>query len=249
MLETDYLVNHPQSKIDLSRGAVQRASIADRFRRQIVGDSSHLEDGGLAVDALRLIRRDGLVENPDYHDIVNSDPVFKSVAQRLASVSGNIAKLAALDKAMHNSLGEPPGLTRLDGLKMTPAELAERVLGEDEWTEFDVAAGPPRVGPSDDPDARPETRVHYVSLDVVVDLIHRSLARGQAVVWGATDNHALLIYGADYDADGRPLAYWIKDSFAPYTYRAPAAEIHRRLTDVTVAEPAATPQAPMASRN
>ena len=70
----------------------------------------------------------------------------------------------------------------------------------------------------------------------MIDLIHQSLARGEAVVWGSTD-HALLIYGGDYDRDGRPLSYLIKDSLAPFTYRASAEKIHRILHDVTVALP------------
>ena len=70
----------------------------------------------------------------------------------------------------------------------------------------------------------------------MIDLIHQSLARGEAVVWGSTD-HALLIYGGEYDRDGRPLSYLIKDSLAPFTYRASAEKIRRILHDVTVALP------------
>jgi hypothetical protein len=73
-----------------------------------------------------------------------------------------------------------------------------------------------------------------VPLDIMIDLIHQSLADGRAVVWGSTD-HALLIYGGDYDRQGKPLSYLIKDSFAPYTYRRSAEEVHRILNDVTVA--------------
>ena len=60
--------------------------------------------------------------------------------------------------------------------------------------------------------------------------------RGEAVVWGSTD-HALLIYGGDCDRDGKPLSYLIKDSLAPYTYRASAEKMHRIVHDVTVALP------------
>ena len=68
----------------------------------------------------------------------------------------------------------------------------------------------------------------------MIDLIHQSLADGRAVVWGSSD-HALLIYGGDYDKEGKPLSYLIKDSFAPYTYRRSADDVHRVLNDVTVA--------------
>ena len=89
-------------------------------------------------------------------------------------------------------------------------------------------------GLSRDPDARADTLVMYVNLDRLVGLIHESLAQGTAVVAG-TDDHSFLIYGADYDGDGKPLSYLIKDSLAPFLYRESADELHGKLNDVTVA--------------
>ena len=240
MLETNYLVTHPVSRIALSRGVLQRFSIQDRFQREITGNSTHLEDGGLAVDALLLIRQNGLVGSTDFHEVVDSDPVFADLSRRLARVAGADDKLKALDVALARDLGAAPAAARLDGRTLTPEQLAKAVLGDKVWTEYDVTRedAAPRVNRSDDPDARPETLVHNVDLRTAVALIHDSLARGEAVVWGSTDNHALLIYGADYDAEGRAVAYWVKDSFAPYTRREAAEEVHKVLTDVTVAAPA-----------
>jgi hypothetical protein len=72
-------------------------------------------------------------------------------------------------------------------------------------------------------------------LSKLIALIRASLKRGEAVVWGSTD-HALLIFGADYDADGAPLAYWVKDSEPPYVSRMDAADLHKDLNDVTVTD-------------
>ena len=115
------------------------------------------------------------------------------------------------------------------------------MLGHKTWTEFDLAQdGVEGWGPSHDPDARPDTRVRYVPLDRMITLIHESLRRGEAVVSGTKD-HALLIYGADYDAEGRPMSYLIKDSLAPYLYRQDAEAVHRSLNDVTVSSDASDP--------
>jgi hypothetical protein len=104
-----------------------------------------------------------------------------------------------------------------------------------ECSEFDLSPdGSVAWGSSPDLYVRPETRVKFVKLEVLIDLIHQSLARGQAVVWGSPD-HALLIYGGDYDRDGKPLFYLVKDSFEPHTYRENADELHKILHDVTVA--------------
>jgi hypothetical protein len=235
MLETNYMEAHPGSKIELSRGALQREAIADRLRRLAKGGPAYLEEGGIAIDALALIRADGLVAEGDFHDFVDADPVFATLARRVRAASGEAAKLKALDGALDARLGAPPAKTHLDGRVLTPPELAKAVVGDGAWAEYDLSRdGVARVGRSEDPDARPGAIVHYAPLSTLIDLIHGSLKRGQAVVWGSTDDHALLIFGGDYDVQGRPISYWVKDSFAPYVYRAPAEQIHRQLTDVTV---------------
>jgi hypothetical protein len=233
MLETNYRVRHPDSHVEFSRGAVQRYAIADRLRRFASGESRHLDDGGLAVEALALVRSDGLLADADYHDFIDSQPLYESLSRQL-SASPELSLIDAALKPM-------PALTHLDDKPMAPAALAKAVLGDQTWSEYDLAAdGETRVGPSSDPDARPETRVHYAPLPQLIGLIHASLKRGEAVVWG-TKEHALLIFGADYDSDGAPLAYWVKDSEPPYIYRSPAADVHKVLTDVTVTDaPAAT---------
>ncbi len=234
MLETNYMVRHPGSKIALSRAALQVDSISDRFRRRIHGEPIRLEEGGLAVEAIALIRQNGLFDQGDFHDVVDSDPVFSSVESKLTSFENSADKEKALGGELKASLGAPPKMTHLDGGAISPGQLARAVLDGKTWTEFDLSRdGFEGWGPSHDPDARPETRVQYVGLDEMIDLIHQSLARGEAVVWGSVD-HALVIYGGDYDANGKPLSYLIKDSLPPYTYRASAEAIHGMLNDVTV---------------
>jgi hypothetical protein len=235
MLETNYMVRHPGSRIELSRAAVQFDAISDRLHRVARGQTVALEEGGLAVEALDLARRGGLIDRSDYHDVVDSDPVFQSAREAIERNASPENKESAVDRELSTALGAKPDATHLDGQRVSPKRLAEAVLRGESWTEFDLAgANDNGWGPSHDPDALPDTRVRYVRLDAMIDLIHQSLRRGEAVVWGTTD-HALLIYGADYDRDGRPLSYLIKDSLPPYIYRANAEAIHAKLHDVTVA--------------
>ena len=235
MLETNYMVRHPGSQITLSRGALERDAIEDRFLRLIRGEPRNLENGGLAVEALALIRQNGLLAEGDFHHVLDDpDPIFSAIEQELARYADPAGRRKALDEALKTTFGAKPPTTHLDGDRLSPAEFARAVLGQEHWAEFDLARhGVEGWGPPHDPDARPETRVMYVKLDQMIDLIHRSLARGEAVVWGSED-HALMIYGGEYAKDGTPLSYWIKDSLAPYTYRAGAETIHRELNDVTV---------------
>lgn len=235
MLETNYMVRHPGSQIALSRGALERDAIADRFLRLIRGEPRNLQNGGLAVEALALIRQNGLLAEDDFHDVLDDPgPIFSAIERKLGRYADPASRGRALDAALNTMLGARPTTTHLDGDALSPGELARAALGQERWAEFDLARdGVEGWGPPHDSDARPETRVMYVKLDKMIDLIHRSLARGEAVVWGSKD-HALMIYGGDYAKDGAPLSYWVKDSFPPYTYRASAETIHRELNDVTV---------------
>ena len=234
MLETNYTVRHPGSQVALSRGALQRDEIADRFLRLIRGEPRNLDNGGLAVEALALIRQNGLLAEDNFHDVLDPDPIFRGIEQHLAHQADPAGRRKELDETLKTMLGAKPTTTYLDGDALSPAELARAVLGQERWVEFDLARdGVEGWGSPHDPDARPETRVMYVKLNRMIDLIHHSLARGEAVVWGSKD-HALMIYGGDYAQDGTALSYWIKDSLAPYTYRADAETIHGKLNDVTV---------------
>jgi hypothetical protein len=229
MLETNYMQQHPGERIELSRAALQRDAIADRFRRFLRGEPKSLRDGGLAVEALALIHEHGLVVQSDFHDIVPSAPALESIDETLSD-----DKPEALDEALRATLGDKPLRTHLGSATVDPRTLARAMVGGRRWVEFDRSPdGAEGWGPSRDPDARADTRVRYAPLDRLIDLIHRSLKRGEAVVSGTTD-HAMLIYGAEYDEGGRPIAYLIKDSLAPYTYRLKAEDMHASLTDVTV---------------
>ena len=139
MLETNYLARHPGSQIELSRAALQVGTIADRFTRRIRGEPGRLEDGGLAVEALGLIQQRGLVARGDFHDVVEPAPIFSSIDDKLSRAADPGEKLNVLDAELKAALGEPPGVTHLDGEALRPDELARAVLGRNEWVEFDLS--------------------------------------------------------------------------------------------------------------
>ncbi len=243
MLETNYMSRHPGAHVEFSRGELQRDAVADRFRRLVHGEGGapSADQGGLAVEALALIRENGLIERGDFHDAVNVDPIIATLKQTLAQETEPQRQERALDNQLTAALGPRPATTHLEGKPVNPVALARAALAGETWTEFDLARdGAQGWGPSHDPDARPETRVRYVALDALVALIHKSLAQREAVVAGTTD-HAFLVYGADYDRDGKPLGYLVKDSLPPYLYRVEADALHQELNDVTVAVDGSSP--------
>lgn len=243
MLETNYMSRHPGAHVEFSRGDLQRDAVADRFHRLVHGEgrAPRADDGGLAVEALALIRENGLVERGDFHEVMNVDAAVETLKQALAQESEPQRQDRVLDDRLTAALGAKPETTHLEGRPLSPDALARTVLGGETWTEFDLSRdGAEGWGPSHDPDARPETRVRYVALDALTALIHKSLARREAVVAGTAD-HAFLVYGADYDRDGEPIAYLVKDSLPPYLYRVDAEALREELNDVTVAVETSSP--------
>ena len=113
MLESNYMHRHPGEAIELSRAALQRAAIRDRFRRLIRGEPSRLDDGGLAVEALALIRENGLVKREDFHGIVNTEPVISTISERLADYPAREDKQRALKSELAAHLGGEPAATHL----------------------------------------------------------------------------------------------------------------------------------------
>src|SRR5271166_7017990 len=114
MLETNYTVRHPGSQVALSRGALQRDEIADRFLRLIRGEPRNLENGGLAVEALALIRQNGLLAEDDFHHVLDDpDPIFSAIEQELARYADPAGRRKALDEALKTMFGAKPTTTHL----------------------------------------------------------------------------------------------------------------------------------------
>ena len=139
MLETNYLVRHPGSQISLSRGAMQVEAVEDRLERLVRGESTNLSEGGLGVEALALIRKDGMVAQPDFRDIVDLNPIAGAIEKDLARIPDRPAKEKALREEVPVKLGVVPEVTHLDGQVVSADQMARAVTDGYEWTEFDLS--------------------------------------------------------------------------------------------------------------
>ena len=74
-----------------------------------------------------------------------------------------------------------------------------------------------------------------MSLEKIILKIHDSLKSGFPVTYG-TNNHAMLIYGAEYSADGNPTVYYIKNSYSDYFYKANPEALHGTIVEITTLE-------------
>ena len=115
------MARHPGAHVEFSRAALERDALADRFHRLIRGEPGDPGDGGLAVEALALIRQNGLVERDDFHDVVDDGPVLASLKETVASPArARARKERSIDDALTAALGVKPTTTHLEGRLREP---------------------------------------------------------------------------------------------------------------------------------
>jgi hypothetical protein len=110
--------------------------------------------------------------------------------------------------------------------------LADELLKDQTW----VAFAPGRHegwGDHPDSDARPETRAYEMPLEKITNLIREALRDNRPVTY-AGNGHSVMIYGASYDEAGKPLKYFIKDSYPSFFYEATPSKLHREMLEVTL---------------
>ncbi len=107
MLETNYLVKNPGSKLELSRRAMQFTTMKDRYTRQIHGTENFISERGVTLDAMTLIREAGLVAFADFKDI--ADPYGNlNIGAQLHGAVTLAEKYGALAKALEAGYQSPP---------------------------------------------------------------------------------------------------------------------------------------------
>jgi len=90
--------------------------------------------------------------------------------------------------------------------------LVRLVLSRDAWQSYSPSET--KVGFHDhpDPDARWENVSWYMPRSEFPGRIRQALQAGFPVIV-SIQNHGVLLYGADYDSNGSPITYYIKDSY------------------------------------
>jgi hypothetical protein len=237
-LETAHRVRNPQTAVELSRRAMQYRTIEDRFLRRIHGTGTYAGERGVAVDAMRMIADGGLVAFGDFTDI--DDPYGSTnIGSCVSAAVGVDAKIAALRAGLAEKYGVPPPETHLDGAPLTAASMAARLTEGQVWESYAVAHdGVEGYRPHPDPDARPGARAWFMPRAALVARIRAALKAGHPLEL-TIGGHCVLIYGAAYDPDGRPVRYLIKDSYPSYFYKADPARVMSQLVEVTTAKLAA----------
>ncbi|MFZ2145863.1 MAG: hypothetical protein WAV28_01485 [Sedimentisphaerales bacterium] len=241
-LETIYLVRNPEGlDVELSRRAMQYYTMEDRYRRSIKGVNTYLSEAGVVLDAIRLIQSNGIVSFDDYYDI-NEPYGQANIREMINSAESFTDKIIAMYEGMDIVYTAPPTLTHIPSevvgrsgsatVEAEAGDLARLVLAGDVWQSY--APSETKVGFHDhpDPDSRWENMSWYMPRSEFPGRIKQALEAGFPVIV-TIQVHALLIYGADYDSDGSPVVYYMKDSYPDYYYLANADNLHAMFWEMT----------------
>ncbi len=251
-LETIYLVRNPEGPdVELSRRAMQYYTMEDRYLRSIKGVNTFFSEAGVVLDAIRLIQANGIVSFDDYYDI-NEPYGQANIRYMIYSAESFTDKIIAMYEGMDIVYTAPPTKTHIPSshalgnqnplsVEAEAGDLARLVLANDVWQSYTPSST--KIGFHDhpDPDSRWENKSWYMPRSEFPDRIKRALKAGFPVIV-SIQSHALLIYGADYDSNGSPIVYYIKDSYPDYYSLADADAIHEsfwEMTTIKLSEPVA----------
>lgn len=125
-----------------------------------------------------------------------------------------------------------PEQTNFRGEPKTPFELKDVIFDEQVFWSYAFSNKKQGWDTHADSDALEGTQSFYVKPEKAPEIINQSLRDGYAVEFTA-NGHSTIIYGADFDADGTALKYFIKDSYDPYFYEADANLLFDELLEIT----------------
>ncbi len=242
-LETIYLVNNPEGlDVELSRRAMQYYTWEDRYRRSIKEVNTYLREGGVVLDALRLIQSNGIIAFDDYSDI--ADPYGQAnILALIDNADSFTEKMIALYEGMNQVYTAPPTTTHIPSditardpngiyVEASPNELAQLVLGEYIWQSYTPSEIETGFHDHPDADARWETLSWHMPRAEFPGRIKQALQAGFPVLISIR-NHSILLYGAEYDENGDPTVYYIKDSYPDYYYLSDADYLLEILWEIT----------------
>jgi hypothetical protein len=231
-LETAARVRHPQSTLELSRRAMQAGTIEDRYLRKLARTGTYTGERGIALDAMMLIAKNGLVAFGDFTDIEDPYGSF-NIGRAVDAAAGEQAKLEALRDGLARVYGVPPETTHLEGNSVSRSALASAVTTGQAWESYAIArSGAEGYRPHPDPDSRAGAVSWFMPASAIVERIRSALRAGYPLEI-TLGGHCLLLYGATYDERGVPTRYHIKDSYPGYFYKAEPARLMENLVEMS----------------
>ncbi len=246
-LETLHLVESPEDKFELSRGAMQYINMKDRIQLQIQGLDNHLDlngsanwsvEGGTVTDAVYLLKTHGAYQFSDYHDI-QSNSNYSKLWQAVFTASTTDERLAKTEEELIKHFQAPlPEKTFFNDEWLSPVEFGSSLVITGEWNSYAISKNDSEYLATDpDPDARSGSMTYFMSREKVLEKITSALKRNRPIVY-SNIAHLVLIYGAEFDSKENPINFYIKNSngFPQFFYKADAKRTLDNLGEISVLE-------------
>lgn len=240
-LETLYLVQHPSTTLEFSRGAMQYFNLQDRIDLKIAGEEDHLDpkkykkcwaEGGTPLSANYILKDQGALPFKEYHEVISPPKYTDMYYSIFAEGTTPEQQKASADSLLPVYFGYTPATTTyFNGYEMSRVHFAQEVMPKGTWVNYAISKdGSEYIGNSLDPDARRGEQTHFIPRAAFIKKINQSLEKSRPILY-SNDHHVILIYGADYNKNNKIISFYIKDSYERlgYYYKA---EFNKALTEL-----------------
>lgn len=248
MLETLYLINHPDENLELSRGTMQYINLKDRVDLKISQIEDHLDlkiykgcwpEGGTAAAAWYLVKNYGALQFDDYHDIIPPES-YLSVLNSIFIDSTPDQKREATKTLLPIYFDyEPPQQTFFHGQWLSKKQFGNLILPKENLVTYAVSRDDSEyIDKSPDQDARRGELNHFVPKGKIIKIIINSFKNNRPVAY-ANRTHLTMIYGIEFNQENNEIMkFYIKDSYPlpTYTYQADVKKTLDNLQQITVLE-------------
>lgn len=127
--------------------------------------------------------------------------------------------------------GENPS-TVFRGQQISPHALRDTMINNQKFWSYAFSNAISGWSQHPDSDALKGTQSFYVSPSKKADILERALKMNKAVAISIS-GHGLVIYGADFDAQGKAVKYYVKNSYPNYFYEADAEKLLPTIWEMT----------------
>lgn len=247
-LESLYLIQNPNSKLEISRGAMQYINLHDRIDLKIVGVEDHLNperykgcsaEGGTPLSAEYIMKNYGAVPFAEYHDIISPPQYTNMYYAIFINNTTPQQKKAVAESLLPAYFGfDIPEMITFNDQSLSPLDFANKILPKGTWNTYAISIeGAEYIAKGLDPDARRNEQTHFVPRLKFIQKINQSLAEGRPVLY-SNRYHVILIYGADYNENNQIVSFYIKDSYERlgYFYKADFDKALNEIMEMTILE-------------
>jgi len=247
-LESLYMVKHPNSKLEISRGSMQYINLQDRVDLKILGVEDHLNpkvykgcgaEGGTPLSAEYILKNYGALPYDEYHDIISPTEYTNLYYSIFVDNTTPKQKKAMTDSLLPTYFGgDLPEMTHFNSQFISRLDFATQILPQGSWNTYAISKdGSEYIAKGLDPDARRNEQTHFIAREHFIQKINQSLANERPVIY-SNDHHVILIYGADYNEQDELVSFYIKDSYERlgYYYKADFEKALDQIMEMTILE-------------